>query len=264
MAMAERVSAYHQRRTGVRPNLTDPKTYNDKVQWLKVYDQDPLQIVCCDKIAVRGHVESILGPDVLVPLAEQHDYPHVMKCNHNSGGAMRIENEAHALRVKPAFDKQLATPYGAHKGEWAYQFVTPQIMREKIIRSPTDYKAHCVDGQIAWWQIITARASGRPVSTILDPAGNVLKLQLDHDMFFGTNGSVFPGARAWSRLTEAAETLAQGWKYVRVDLYWSDGQVYFGELTFWPKSGCYMTKDIRRFGDMMPFDTTTKKPAVVT
>jgi hypothetical protein len=68
---------------------------------------------------------------------------------------------------------------------------------------------------------------------------------------------VFPGGRAWDALTSLAGRLADGWRYVRVDLYWSMGRAWFGEMTFWPLAGCYMTKDEPRFGEMLKLDLSS-------
>jgi hypothetical protein len=73
----------------------------------------------------------------------------------------------------------------------------------------------------------------------------------------------YPGDRAWRELTDLARKLAKSWRYVRVDLYWSREQAWFGELTFWPLAGCYLTDDEPTFGQMLELDLTQRLEPIV-
>jgi hypothetical protein len=118
-----------------------------------------------------------------------------------------------------------------------------------------------VHGKPAWVQVIWDRASGRPREAIFMPDGSLTDLHMDDKMIHAPTGH--PGRKAWAALTALAETLAEGWRYVRVDLYWSGGKALFGELTFWPRAGCYGSKDEPIFGELLAIDLAEKREPVV-
>lgn len=256
-----------EQRLGRRPNLDNPTGYNDLIQWLKLHDQRREHITACDKWAARDYVAGLAGEDCLIParIGIAPDwFPAVVKCSHDSGSARRAETEADLTRAHLTLAPRLSRPYGAEKGEWAYQFVPPRLITEQSLPGPiVDYKFHCSHGLVRWVQVIADRASGKPGETILSPAGSVLPLHMDHKMRHRPDAAAFPGAEAWEALTGLAEKLAAPWRYVRVDLYWSQGQAWFGELTFWPLAGCYLTADEPRFGEMLDLDLTERFEPIV-
>lgn len=245
-------------RIGRKPDLENPKGYNDLIQWLKLYDQRPEHITCCDKWAVRDWVAERAGEDCLIPaqLGIAPEWlPVMMKCTHDSGSARMVNKLWELDRTFVALEGRLGRPYGKEKGEWAYQYVPPRILSEKALDGPiTDYKFHCAHGEIRWAQIISDRSSGKAKETILSANGSPLGLHMDHKMEHCPDAFVYPGDEAWEALTALARKLADGWRYVRVDLYWSQGRAWFGELTFWPLAGCYLTKDEPTFGELLDLD----------
>lgn len=247
------------KRIGRKPNLERPKGYNDKIQWLKLHDQRKEHITACDKWAVRETVPS----HNLIParLGVVYNFlPAVLKCTHDSGGTRACYTLHQMAEAREVLHSRLQRPYGVAKGEWAYQFVPPRLMTERLLEENiTDYKFHCVNGQVRWVQVISDRAKGA-TETILSPEGRPTWRHLDHNMRHAPDAKVFPGDVAWSELTALAERLAQGWKYIRVDLYWSADRAWFGELTFWPLSGCYRTKDEQYFGELLDFSLTKREP----
>ena len=264
MTIREEIDSICKTRLGRLPNLENPSGYNDKIQWLKLFDQTEEHIAACDKFACRELVAGIAGDAVLVPLLYegpryrmQKRFPHFAKCSHDSGSACRVDNPAQTTAVIARLNKYLAKPYGHGKGEWAYRLIAPRrvLVEDAIPCRGIDYKFHCTDGEIRWVQVINERgAKGGPAETIYWPDGEVSKLHLDHQMRHVESDIAHPGDYAWASMSELAEMLAAGWRYVRVDLYWANEQAYFGELTFWPLAGCYKTKDEPTFGEMMPID----------
>ena len=261
MTLRETVNQLCQKRLGRLPDLESPKGYNDKIQWLKLHDQRKEHITACDKWAVRQMVpeqhliEARLGlaPDLI---------PGFVKCTHDSGGTMKVESDLDSQRAHLALAPRLSQSYGVTKGEWAYQFVPPRLMTERLLElNITDYKFHCSEGEIRWVQVIHDRA--RAVKeTILQPSGRSSGLHMDQNMRHCPDAPVYPGGDAWTELTGLARKLAAPWKYVRVDLYWSQGQAWFGELTFWPLAGCYRTKDEPVFGDLLVMGLDKREPIV--
>lgn len=263
MGLRETIEALCIERLGREPNLDSPAGYNDLIQWLKLYDQRPEHITACDKWAVRGMVPAAnLIP--AKPGAVTKWMPCVLKGTHDSGSVAIVEGLHEWLEAKRILKEKLAQPYGVEKGEWAYALIKPRLFTEKLLElNITDYKFHCSHGKIRWVQVIGDRAN-ETRETILSPAGEVLSLHMDQNMRHAPEAAAYPGNKAWGALTELAETLAAGWRYVRVDLYWSQGKAWFGELTFWPLAGAYKTEDEPRFGEMLDLDLSCKFAPIVT
>lgn len=249
-------------RLGYEPDLENPRGFNDIIQWLKIHDQRKEHITACDKWAVRRMVPA----DNLIPArlgVSLKRFPCVFKCTHDCGSVQIVNGLAELEPALAALEDCLARPYGAEKGEWAYKLVKRRVITEKLLeRGITDYKFHCSHGEIRWAQVIRDRANGAK-ETILDPAGEVLPMHMDQNMQHVPDDAAFPGPEAWKALTGLARKLAKPWRYVRVDLYWSRGRAWFGELTFWPLAGCYLTEDEPCFGEMLQLDLTEKMEPIV-
>lgn len=263
--LLETINDLCRNRLGREPDLENPTGFNDLIQWLKIHDQREEHITACDKWAVRKNVRQ--KADCLVPArlgVTLKWMPCVMKCTHDCGSVQIINSAAELEGAQAAIRDCLARPYGVEKGEFAYGFIKPRVITEKLLeRNITDYKFHCSHGQIRWVQVIRDRATGTK-ETILDPAGKVLPLHMDQNMAHVPDADAYPGGEAWAGLTELARKLADGWRYVRVDLYWSRSKAWFGELTFWPLAGCYLTDDEPEFGEMLKLDLSYKLEPIVT
>jgi hypothetical protein len=263
MPLRETIDELCRERLGREANLDNPKGFNDLIQWLKIHDQRKEHIQACDKWAVRRLVPKRNLVPARLGIAPKK-LPCVMKCTHDCGSVQIIEKSAALVEAGIALKDCLARPYGVEKGEWAYQFIKPRIVTETLLeRGITDYKFHCSHGQIRWCQVIAERGHEDGArETILSPAGKNLPLHMDQNMRHVPQGG-YPGDRAWRELTGLAKKLAKPWRYVRVDLYWSRKQAWFGELTFWPLAGCYLTNDEPVFGDLLQLDLSRKfKPIV--
>jgi hypothetical protein len=266
MALIDVVRKLCLARLGRLPDLEHPQGYNDIIQWLKLYDQTQLHIPACDKLGARQMAKARAGELVLIPVLsvaklptdlhlDRLPRPFMAKASHDSGSVTRVEYLAGIHPALKKLKKALSCPYGVEKGEWAYALSDPWCFAEMALPEPiVDYKFHCTHGQIRWVQVIRNRGKGTTRETILAPDGSLMKLWMDHKMIHDPDPGAYPGDAAWSALTELACKLAQDWRYVRVDLYWDAGRALFGELTFWPLSGCYKTGDEPRFGEMMQID----------
>jgi hypothetical protein len=261
--LIDTVNALCRERLGREPDLDNPRGFNDLIQWLKIHDQRKEMIKACDKWAVR----QMVPPEARIPakLGLSAKWKRaVLKCTHDCGSVQFANGFAELAAAQRGLKRYLERPYGVEKGEWAYQFVRPRIVTEKLLEpNITDYKFHCSHGQIRWCQVIAERRHEEgPRETILSPEGEILGLHMDQNMRHAPQGG-YPGDEAWEALTGLAERLAAPWRYVRVDLYWSRGQAWFGELTFWPLAGCYLTADEPTFGEMLQLDLSQKfKPIV--
>jgi hypothetical protein len=255
-------------RLGRLPDLENPAGYNDKIHWLKLHDQRVLHGICCDKWAVRDYVAERAGPECLIPAKlglENIEYPCIAKATHDSGSAVVLRSAADLPAAAAKLKKRLARPYGKGKGEWAYDMVQPRIIVERLITDDAvDYKFHCVDGEVKWVQIIWNRRTGNPHEAIVLPDRTMTALQMDEKMVHCPEPKIVPGEAAWAELTALAQNLSADWRYVRVDLYWQHRQPWFGEMTFWPRAGCYRCADEAKFGAMLDIDLSYKLEPVVT
>jgi hypothetical protein len=266
----------HWRRLQRFPDLRSCREYNDKIQWLKLFDQSQEVIDCADKLAVRDYVTNRVGARYLVPILqtcktfEEIDFPalprsFVIKVNNDSGNVVLVRDKQ-ALDLNVAREKinySLGRVYGWNGGEWEYAFIVPKILIEEFIEPdsvspPADYKFHCVNGRIRWLQYIFDRGSDTK-EVIVDPAGLVTDIHFDRHM---THATRFEKPAEWETLCEVAERLAAGWKYVRVDLYLSRGCIKFGEITIYPLAGCYPGDGQIELGKLMDFDRKTVKPPI--
>lgn len=236
---------------GKRLDLDDPKTFNEKLQWLKLHDRNPLYTTLVDKAAVKPWVAERIGWEHVVPTLgvwdsfDKIDFDElperfVLKCTHDSGGLAICRDRAtfdmDAARKK--IEKSLRRNYYFHGREWPYKDVCPRVLAEEYLDSPatseiTDYKLMCFNGRARCAFTCTGRAGG--------------DLRVD---FFDLDWNRLPFTRHYSasdvppeaplRLHEMvgiSERLAKGMPFVRVDFYEVAGETYFGELTFYPGNG---------------------------
>jgi hypothetical protein len=226
--------------------------YNECVKWLMKHDRTQTHRVCVDKLAARELVPHkyripLLG--VSAAPQEPNQYPCVIKCNHDSGSSTVLRNQADYHAAKPFIESRLQKVYGVNKGEWAYQYVKPRVMIEQLLDDPTDYKFHVSGGLVRWVQVITGRDSGAR-ETIFNCDGDVMPFHFDEQMQYHPDPAVYPGRTAWEQMKALALMLAYGFRYVRIDLYYS-GQPYFGEFTFWPRAGNYASNHLDFYGALL-------------
>lgn len=262
---------------GEFPNLVHCRDFNDRIQWLKLFDQDEEIVRCSDKILVRDYVRDRVGEHVLVDIYQVHDHfdeidfdalpnSFVIKTNHDSGTVILVRDKASLDKsaTRERIENSLNQPYGWSNGEWAYSYIRPKILIEEYInpesdRPPPDYKFHCVNGEVAWLQYIFDRGV-KTKECIVDVNGDATSEHFDHNMLHSEN---FTKPENWSDLLRCARKLAKIFKYVRVDLFESDGRVFVGELTFYPLMGCYKTDGQRRLGQLLDFDRASYKPYLI-
>lgn len=246
---------------GRRLDLKNPKTYNEKLQWIKLYDRKPEYTMMVDKFAVKDYVAKIIGDEYIIPTLGVWDRPEdidfdnlpnkfVLKTTHGGGSTgvvickdKDIFDREKAVNRLGASMKQRIYPY---LKEWPYKNVSPRIIAEKYIE-PTvqnddlpDYKFFCFDGEVKALFVATERQSaGDDVKfDFFDADFNLLPFRQGHD-----HANVTPTKpQSFEEMKTIASKLSKGIPQVRVDLYESNGRPLFGELTFF------------HFGAFMPFE----------
>lgn len=236
---------------GKKLNLEDPKTFNEKLQWLKLYNRRPEYTMMADKVAVRDYIAKTIGEEYLIPCLGVWDDPDdidfntlpdqfVLKCNHNSGLGMCICKDKSKLdieKVKAGLRKGLKQNYYLSGREWPYKNIKPRIIVEKYMTDESgtelkDYKVMCFDGKPKLIQVHKGRFVDH-TQDFYDTDWNFMKI------YQGCKNSdqIMPKPDFLEEMLSLSETLATGIPHVRVDWYFVNGQLYFGELTFFDASG---------------------------
>lgn len=235
-------------------NLENPQTYNEKIQWLKLYDRKPLYTELVDKIEVKKYVADKIGDEYVIPLLGVWNSPEeidftllpnqfVLKCNHNSGLGMYICKDKSKLdidRVKRGLNIGLKEDKYLLGREWPYKNVKRRILAEKYMEDNTthdlkDYKFFAFDGVVKALFIATERQSVNEETKFdfFDAEFQHLGLINGHP-----NAEITPSCpKAFEEMKRLAEKLSKGFPHVRVDFYEVNGKVYFGEFTFSHWSG---------------------------
>jgi len=238
---------------GRKLNLDEPKTFNEKLQWLKLHDRRPEYTMMVDKYLVRNYIAEVLGEEYLIPLLGVWDDPDeidfdalpdqfVLKCNHNSGLGMCICKDKSKLdidRVKSELRKGLAQDYYLTEREWPYKDVRRRIVAEKFMVDPNtselrDYKFFCFNGKVKCFDIDYDRFIQHH-RNYYDKEGNLLPFGVAQYPPEASKKIDLP--QTIGTMIEFAEALSKGHPFLRVDFYDANGKIYFGELTFYPDAG---------------------------
>lgn len=234
-------------------DLKNPQTFNEKLQWLKLYDRKPEYTMMVDKIEVRKYIAETIGEEYLIPClgtwnrAEDinfDDLPDqfVLKCNHNSGLGMCICKDKASLNIKKTrtdLNKGLRQNYFYAGREWPYKNVKPRIIAEKYMVDESgtelkDYKFMCFNGKVKCSFVCNDRTATDGLKvTFFDLSWNVMPFE----RHYPKSTKIIKKPKNYSKMIELAEDLAKNIPFVRVDFYEVNQQIYFGELTFFPGSG---------------------------
>lgn len=235
-----------------------PKTFTEKIQWLKIYDRRPEYVTMVDKYAVKKYVADLLGSEYVIPILGVWNSPEeiewenlpkqfVLKTTQGGGSGGVV-----ICRDKDVFDKQAginrlnnALKYDIYTSlrEWPYKNVPSRIIAERFIASDnstsvddlTDYKFFCFNGEPRFCQVIRDRSRGETI--------DFYDMEWNHQAFVGLNPKIKNGQTPVSRpkhldnMIMMCRTLSKNIPFVRVDMYVVDEVEFFGELTFYPASG---------------------------
>lgn len=237
---------------------TNPMTYSEKLQWLKINDRKPIYTKMVDKIEAKEYVASIIGQECIIPTIAVYDsveqiewnkLPNqfVLKCSHDSGGVVICTNKD-KIDIKAANNKLrkgLSTNCYYSNREWPYKNVKPRIICEeyKVDESGyelKDYKWFCFDGEPKALFIATDRSNPNEETKFdfFDMDFNHLPIKNGHPN--AVNDIKKPVG--FDKMKKLAAMLSKDIPHLRVDFYDINGHIYFGELTFFHWSG------------MMPFE----------
>lgn len=240
------------KRMGYKLNLKNPRDYNEKLQWLKLYDRNPKYAKLVDKFEVREYIKETIGEEYLIPLYGVYnnysdilfeDLPNsfVIKATHTSGDVIIVKdkNKLNYLELEKTIKKWLKRKYFYYSREWPYKGVKPRIIIEKYMVDESnielkDYKFFCFNGKPKYLFI----ASGRNNKKELTFDYYDIKLnKLDLSQKYPNSDKVISKINNYEKMIEISKQLSEKIPHVRVDLYNINGKIYFGELTFFHFSG---------------------------
>ena len=239
-------------RIGRPLDLENPSTFNEKLQWLKIHDRNPLYTKLVDKYEVKEWVADRIGAEHVVPTLGVWDsfddidfdaLPErfVLKCTHDSGGLAicRDRSTFDVAAARRKIERSLANNYYWSGREWPYKNVRPRIIAEEYLdpgagaSDLTDYKFMCFGGSARCAFTCTGRADGDLRVDFFDLDWNRMPFARHYP-----NSDVPPDApRGLREMVSLSERLAERLPFVRVDFYEVAGRAYFGEMTFYPGSG---------------------------
>jgi len=243
---------------GKKLNLKNPQTFNEKLQWLKLYNRRAEYTTMVDKYEVKKYVAERIGEEYIIPTLGVWDRfddidfdslpdQFVLKCTHDSGGLVICRDKAQLdmATTKAKLEWSLNRNYYLHGREWPYEEVKPRILAEAYMednqtRELRDYKFFCFDGEVKALFIASDRQiEGEETKfDFFDAEYNHLPFINGHP-----NAKTPPEKpQCFEEMKELAAKLSKGIPHLRVDFYEVDGKIYFGELTFSHWSG------------MMPFE----------
>lgn len=247
------IKLIYRARMGRKLHLREPETFNEKIQWLKLYDRNPLYTTMVDKFEVKKYVADRIGEEYIIPTLgiwerfedinfERLPEQFVLKCTHDSGGLVICtdKNKFDQKKSKEKIEKSLKCNYYWSGREWPYKNVKPRIIAEKYMLDMKsgelpDYKWFCFNGKPRI-MFITTKRNDESVETKCD------FFDMDFKHLDITNGRPSGGENiekpaTFEKMKMLAEKLSKGIPQVRIDFYEVNGNVYFGEITFAHWSG---------------------------
>lgn len=248
---AEKIKEQYREKIGHEPDLEHPKRFTEKIQYRKLYDHNPLYSTLADKYAVREWVRDKIGEEHLIPLlgvwdrAEDIDFDQlpdsfVLKTNNACGTNIIIRNKKSVNRkpIIKLLNTWLAFPFWAQGGEFHYKDIPPKIIAEKYMQSDDlddlpDYKFFCFHGKPYCCGVIIDRKHGAK-QRIYDMNWTQQVWSIGyHDI----NAESIEKPAQFKAMLALVEKLCEGFSHVRVDLYLTGQEIYFGEMTFTTGSG---------------------------
>ncbi|WP_218669540.1 ATP-grasp fold amidoligase family protein [Marinococcus halophilus] len=233
--------------TGNNLNLKNPKTFNEKIQWLKLYARKNEQISRVDKYKVRAYISETIGSQYLVPLIGVFDnvedidwdsFPNkfVLKCTHGSGSNIVCTNksELNIKETKKKLKKWMKSNWYWYGREWPYKSLKPKIICEEYLgENIVDYKFMCFHGEPKLIQIHQNRGMNNQTLDFYNERWEKTNISRETP----TDKKEIAKPDNFEEMLSIAKKLSQNEIHVRIDLYEVKGKIYFGEITYFTTSG---------------------------
>lgn len=259
----EELSGFYENLIGRKPDLDNPKTFTEKLQWLKFNDSTEEKALLSDKYEAPKIIEQqygSLGIKIIPQLgvwerAEDIDFDalpqkFVLKCTHGSAMNIIVKNKSllDVNKTRKKLNEWLALDFSMVTGmfELHYKYIKPRIIAEKFIEETDgnlhDYKFHCFHGEPKFIEFIGDRIfnSHEYFSAIYSSTWEKTTISFNGDKLYEED---FPVPQKLDQMLILAKKMSQNYEYVRVDFYYLQNEVYFGEMTFTPDAGMIKFND---------------------
>jgi len=258
-------------------NLKNPSLFTEKLQWLKLYDRNPLYTKLVDKYAVREYIKEKLGEEYLIPLIAVYDkvdeiewdkLPNqfVIKCTHGSGSNIicKDKNKLSIRESKKKLKKWMRKNWYWFGREWPYKNVKPRIIIEKFMvdansKQLKDYKLMCFNGSPKIIQVMSNRINGKYNLNHFSITWENLNFE---QIGLVPSNEKIDKPKNLDRMVDFARELSKNIPFVRLDFYEINGELFFGEFTLYPVSGFHQFEDISsdvQLGNMLSIDFMERK-----
>lgn len=237
---------------GMRLDLNNPKSFNEKLQWLKINNRDEKYTNMVDKYEVKKIVSKSIGEEYVIPNIgiydsfEEIDFNKLpnrfaIKCTHDSGGYVIVSDKkkANIKKIKKKINKSLHRNYYYSGREWPYKNIKPRIIIEEYMEDNkkgglVDYKIHLFNGVPKIILVCKNRFNNKMTEDFFDTDWNHLKIKReDHD----NSIEKITKPKMLKKMLEISKMLSKNICFLRIDFYEINGKIYFGEFTFFPASG---------------------------
>lgn len=243
------VEILYKRKFGKKLNLENPTTFNEKLQWLKLYDRNDYYSLLVDKFEVKNIVSKKIGANHIIPTLGVYDdfndinfnslpEKFVIKCTHDSGGLILVKNKdrMNLKNIKAKINKSIKRNYYYASREWPYKNVKPRIIIEEFMgdinKGLNDYKFFCFNG-ICKFVLVCSDRNENLKESFYDLDWNILPFKRpDHPQCDKIERPI-----NLELMISYAEKLSNLIPFVRIDFYEINKKVYFGEMTFYPAGG---------------------------
>jgi len=248
----ERFTKYFYKRKFKRTlDLDCPKSFHEKINWLKLYDKNPVYPTLVDKYAVREYIAKKLGSEYLIPLINVYDNADeivfselpesfVLKCTHGSGCNIICPDKTKldCEEAREKLKKWLKTDYYKIGREWPYNYVPRRIVAEQYLTDETkvelkDYKLFCFNGKVRVIEVDFNRFIGHKCN-VYDREWNRINGEIS---YLSDNSVEIKRPANLEKMIELAEKVSSDFSFLRVDFYSVYDKIYFGELTLYPGAG---------------------------
>lgn len=232
-------------------NFKNPKTYNEKLNWLKLNDRNPLYTKLVDKYEVKEYVANLIGKEYIIPTLGVWDHfddidfdklpeQFVLKCTHDSEGLIIVKDKSKLNKEAAKIKLENALKYNFYYigREWPYKNVKPRIMAEQYMEDEKyhelrDYKFLCFHGKPEIMYIAAGRSKNETTVDFYDMNFN----HLDMVHHYSNSSTNIDKPVTFEKMIELSKKLSKQFLHIRIDFYEVNGKIYFGELTFYSFSG---------------------------
>lgn len=245
------IKVFWKQMMGYPLDLKHPKTFNEKLQWMKLYDRNPQYTFLVDKIKVKDWVADKIGPQYVIPTLAVYDRVEdirldelpdrfVLKCNHDSGGVIicRDKSTFDLDLARNVLKERLAYNFYWEYREWPYKNVEPKVFAEELLSDGDnndlpDYKVFTFGGVPKLIQVDFDRFKEHK-RNLYNTSWNFLEAEI---LYPSQKEHVFEKPEKLDELLTCAAKLGDGFREVRTDFYIVQNQLYFGEMTFFHGAG---------------------------